>query len=285
MHLTSGFSALAAALVIGQPCHMTRGEGAHSIPLVFIGTSLLWFGWNGFNGGSALAANGVAALATVNTNLSACAGMLVWLALDAYYGKASALGAMTGAVCGLATVTPAAGFVRPLSALVFGFLGSSISFFAIKHLKRGIADTLDCFFCHGISGVVGVILLGFLAEKELNSAGANGLFFDQTADGGQKFLYNQILATVVCAAWSFGFTYALLTLFKHIPFLGLRPSAGKEELGLDASIHGNAAYASSYALTALDLSNNPKRRSTKNQLQGPVPSSHQLEPTPEEEAL
>lgn len=137
VHLTSGFSALAAALVIGQPCKMCVDDEAHSIPLVFIGTALLWFGWNGFNGGSALAADGIAALATVNTNISACMGMLTWMALDFRHHKASCLGAMTGTVVGLATITPAAGFVRPLSALAFGAVGSTVSFLAVRYAKRG----------------------------------------------------------------------------------------------------------------------------------------------------
>lgn len=244
VHLTSGFSALAAALVIGQPCKLCAEDQAHSIPLVFIGTALLWFGWNGFNGGSALAADGIAALATVNTNLSACMGMLTWMALDAYYHKPTSLGAMTGTVVGLATITPAAGFVRPLSALCFGAVGAVVSFMMIKHAKRGIADTLDCFFCHGTSGVVGMVMLGLFAEKDMNPGGDNGLFFAWDKHGGIFFGY-QLLATVVVSAYSFVLTYVILTACKHIPIIGLRPSNEKEVIGLDVSMHGEFAMDSS----------------------------------------
>jgi len=245
VHLTSGFSALAVALVIGQPSKKVPQEEAHSLPLVFIGTSLLWFGWNGFNGGSALSAGGVAALATVNTNVSACAGMITWMACDALAeGRPlTGLGAMTGAVVGLATITPAAGFVRPLSALVFGVTGAIVSFFSVKYLKTGwgIADTLDCFFCHGTSGVVGVVLVGLFAETEVNPGGADGLFFAFNQDGAKFFGY-QVLATVVCACWSFGLAFALLMAFKAVPAIGLRTSENKEVVGLDQTLHNAYAY-------------------------------------------
>ena len=278
VHIASGFSALAAALVIGRPAHQYV-QTPHNVPLVFVGTALLWFGWcaptqaptthpwkrvgaracdrstcvgaprccrNGFNGGSALnASDGVGALATVNSNVAAAMGMLAWLALDAVFHKATPLGAMTGAVVGLVCITPAAGFVRPLSSLVFGVLGAASSFFAIKYLKRGIADTLDAFFCHGVAGTTGTILLGFFSENKVNPAATNGIFFDASGTGG-KLLGEQILAAFVTAVWAFAFTFAFLTICKYLPFVGLRPSEEHESIGLDESMHGQKAYVATH---------------------------------------
>lgn len=239
VHTTSGFSALAAAIVVGKPRHDFK-ETPHSLPLVYIGTALLWFGWNGFNGGSALgAADGYAALATVNTTIAAAMGGIMWVILDTIYGRgATGIGAMTGAVVGLVCITLACGFVSPLSALAFGIAGACGSFFSIKYLKFGVSDTLDCFFCHGISGVVGTIMVGLFAEQRLNIYGKDGLFFG----GGGKLLGVQALSVFIVAIWSFVFTFVLLTLFKYIPGLGLRPTEDQEEAGLDVSMHGNNAY-------------------------------------------
>ena len=210
---------------------------------------------NGFNGGSALnASDGIAALAIVNTNVAAAAGMLTWLVLDAIEGKASTVGAMTGAVVGLVAITPAAGFVRPLSSLVFGFAGSVASFYSIKYLKRGIADTLDAFFCHGVAGFVGTVLVGLFAELSMNPLGNDGAFF--SSETGGKLLGEQIMAAIVVAAWSFSFTYVFLTICKYVPFIGLRPSEEHEDAGLDNSIHMVKAYASDGETKDLEMSSN-----------------------------
>jgi len=239
IEISSGFSGLAAALVIGRPTEANEANHtAHSVPMVFIGMAMLWFGWCGFNGGSALnCSDGIAALATVNTNIAASMGMLTWLGLDACYGIKSTLGAMNGAISGLVCITASAGFIRPLSALAFGFLGPLSTYYTLKYMKRGIADTLDVFFCHGVSGAVGMILIGFFAEKEMNPNGGDGVFF-----GGSSLLGYQLIAVAASAAWSFVLTALILLACKAIPFIGLRPSTDKEDLGLDYSLHNTKAY-------------------------------------------
>lgn len=238
IEISSGFSGLAAALVIGRPSENSLKNEAHSVPMVFIGMAMLWFGWCGFNGGSALnCTDGIAALATVNTNIAAAVGMLTWLTLDACYGIKSTLGAMNGAISGLVCITASAGFIRPLSAIAFGFFGPLSTYYTLKYMKRGIADTLDVFFCHGVSGAVGMILIGFFAETAMNPNGGDGVFF-----GGSSLLGYQLIAVVTTAAWSFCLTGIILLACNAIPFIGLRPSSAKEELGLDVSLHMVKAY-------------------------------------------
>ncbi|MFA6431370.1 MAG: ammonium transporter, partial [Candidatus Margulisiibacteriota bacterium] len=179
VHVTAGFSALAIALIIGK----RKGYGKDNmepsnIPIVVLGAVLLWFGWFGFNGGSALAANGIAASAFVATNTAGAAAAVVWMTLSWFHRRPSVLGVATGAVVGLAAVTPASGFVSPLSALVIGAIAAVISYYMIVlRMKWRIDESLDVFACHGMGGLWGSIAVGIFAQKSINPAGANGLLF------------------------------------------------------------------------------------------------------------
>jgi Amt family ammonium transporter len=179
VHVSAGVAALVAALFIGhrQTRALDEAEAAHNVPFVVLGASLLWFGWFGFNAGSALAADGVAALAVTTTMLSAAAAIATWMLVDIWRtGKPQITGTAIAAVVGLVAITPAAGFVTPLSAMFIGAAGAAASYVAIAIIKRsGVDDTLDVFACHGVGGVVGSILTGVFATTAVNSAGADGL--------------------------------------------------------------------------------------------------------------
>jgi len=239
VHLASGTSALAAALVLGSP---KRKEEAHNVPMVFIGASLLWFGWLGFNGGSAILANGLAALAYVNTNVATATGFLTWVCLESFIHKPTVVGGLSGAVVGLVGITPAAGFIRPVSAIAVGIITPMICFLSIRFLKRGVADTLDVFFCHGIGGFVGCLLTGCFAEAHWNSAGLDGAFFNSsTAKGGGLHLLGIQLATCLMVA-VFSFTFTFVTLHAMQLVMQVRPSESEEKSGLDIAHHGSPAY-------------------------------------------
>ncbi|MGH9549667.1 MAG: ammonium transporter, partial [Terriglobales bacterium] len=179
VHVSAGCAALVCALMLGpRTDHKRAALVPHNVPFVLLGAGLLWFGWFGFNGGSALAANGTAGLAFVTTNLSACGAMLTWLVLESFRsGKPTAVGAATGSVVGLVGITPAAGYVTPIAGLAIGMITAAVSFAALQLRSRSeLDDTLDVFACHGIGGISGAILTGCFATLAMNSSGADGLF-------------------------------------------------------------------------------------------------------------
>jgi Amt family ammonium transporter len=235
VHVTAGFAALAVALVIGKRIGYGKDNMEPSnIPLVVIGAVLLWFGWFGFNGGSALAANGLAVQAVVVTNTAAAAAALVWMILSWLHRRPSVLGVATGAVVGLVAITPASGYVDPLSALAIGGIAAMISYYMIVlRMKLRIDESLDVFACHGMGGVWGSVATGIFASKAINAAGANGLLF-----GNPGQLWVQIVTVVVAASFSFIVTYVLATLIDL--FIGLRVSENEELVGLDISQHAES---------------------------------------------
>ena len=236
VHLSAGMAALASVFVVGKR-KLGDGESSapHNVPFVALGAGLLWFGWFGFNGGSALAANGVAAVAFVNTNTAAAVGMAAWLALTAWReGKMTLSGAATGAVAGLATVTPAAGYVPPLAAALIGLLAAAFCYFAIQfRIARKWDDALDVWGVHGVGGGLGTILTGMLAVAAINHI--NGLF---VGDGRQFGV--QVLGVAIAAIYSFGVTFGILKLVNLIT--PVRVSAKVEADGLDLALHGEVAY-------------------------------------------
>ena len=209
---------------------------AHNIAFVALGTGLLWFGWFGFNTGSALAANGIASQAFVNTDIAGSIAMCTWLAITWWKdGKPSLVGALTGAVAGLACVTPAAGYVPTWSAFVFGLLGGSGCYFAVRFKDfMKWDDALDVWACHGVGGVLGTILLGVFALKSVNPAGADGLIA-----GNWSFFGWQVLATVVIAAYAFVATFLILKLINA--FGSIRVPDSVELQGLDEGELGEVA--------------------------------------------
>jgi Amt family ammonium transporter len=238
VHVSAGMAALASVWVVGA---RKFGPGERSIPhniaFVALGTGLLWFGWFGFNGGSALAANGVAAQAFVNTDIAGSIAMCTWLFLTWWKdGKPSLIGAFTGAVAGLACVTPCAGYIPTWSAFIIGLLAGSVCYYAVK-LKERMKwdDALDVWAAHGVGGIMGSILLGVFASKAINAAGADGLL-----EGNPEFLGIQIAAVAIVATYSFVGTWLILKLIDK--FERVRVPDAVEQKGLDSEIHGEAAY-------------------------------------------
>ncbi|HMB24421.1 MAG TPA: ammonium transporter [Anaerolineales bacterium] len=238
VHVTAGFSALAFAMVLGKRKwfgHAIMEPG--NIPLTILGAGLLWMGWFGFNGGSALAANGLAVNAIVTTNTAAAAAAVSWMFLSWRDNKPSVLGIVTGAVVGLVAITPAAGFVTPLSAIAIGGLAAPISYYAIKlRQKWGLDESLDVWACHGMGGTWGALATGLFASKLVNPLGNNGLFYGNPG----QFLV-QALTVIITIAFAFGMTFVLAKLLHR--WLGLRVTENEEEVGLDISEHGERAYA------------------------------------------
>ncbi|HEU4745066.1 MAG TPA: ammonium transporter [Anaerolineales bacterium] len=238
VHITAGFSALAFAIVLGK--RKWFGHAAlepNNIPFTVLGAGLLWMGWFGFNGGSALAANGLAVNALVTTNTAAAAAAVVWMFLSWRDNKPSVLGIVTGAVVGLVAITPAAGFVTPMAAILIGGLAAPISFYAIRlRQKWGLDESLDVWACHGMGGTWGALATGLFATKLVNPAGADGLFY---GNPGQFVI--QAIAVLVAIAFAFGVTFVITKALSR--FMGLRVSENEEEVGLDISEHGERAYA------------------------------------------
>jgi Amt family ammonium transporter len=238
VHVLAGFSALAFALVIGK----RKGYGKapmepHNIPFTVLGAGLLWMGWFGFNGGSALAANGIAVNALVTTNTAAAAAALSWMLISWRDNKPSVLGVVTGAVVGLVAITPAAGFVTPLAAIVIGAVAAPISYFCIKLRKNwNLDESLDVWACHGMGGTWGALATGIFATKLVNPAGADGLL----AGNPMQFLI-QVAAVSVSILFAFGMTFAIAQILRRT--VGLRVTSNEEEVGLDISEHGEPAYA------------------------------------------
>lgn len=234
VHVTAGFSALAFAMVIGaRKGFGSRSFEPHNIPYSVLGAGLLWFGWFGFNGGSALAANGTAVNAFVTTNTAAAAAGIVWMFLSWQDNKPSVLGIVTGAVVGLVAITPAAGYVTPMAAIAIGAIAAPISYYAIRlRQRRNLDESLDVWACHGMGGTWGALATGIFASE----AGTSGLL---TGNPGQFLV--QLLTIGIVIVFSFGVTFLISKLLDR--FVGLRVTDNEEEVGLDISEHGERAYA------------------------------------------
>jgi Amt family ammonium transporter len=240
VHINAGAAGLAMAILLGKRKGWPREQmHPHSLPWTLIGTGILWFGWAGFNAGSALAADGVAAQALFNTFTAASAAMLGWLIVEKLKdGKPTTLGAASGAVAGLVAITPCAGFVGGMAPIAIGLITGAVCFFAIQlKFKFGFDDSLDVVGVHLVGGLLGSILLGFFASTEYNAAGANGLF----AEGGSAdLLIDQVVASVVVLAFSLVMS---LIIGKVIDLaFGLRVDEEEEEQGLDITQHAEVAY-------------------------------------------
>lgn len=243
VHISSGVSGLVAAYVLGK----RKGLGTetllpHNIPMTITGAGLLWFGWFGFNAGSALAAGSLAASAFLVTNTSAAAAAISWVLCEKYHhGKATALGAASGAVAGLVAITPASGFVTPLSAVIIGLAGGVICYLAVAVAKArlGYDDTLDAFGIHGVGGAWGCIATGIFATTSVNSSGANGLIY-----GNPQLVMTQFLSLAVTVVFAGIMTFLILKVV-NILCNGLRVTEKEEDLGLDITQHGEDAYESS----------------------------------------
>ncbi len=238
VHITSGVSALVCAKVLGRRLgYGIEPMEPHNVALTVLGTAMLWFGWFGFNAGSALGASGLAASAFVTTHVAAAVAALAWCAASwLRHKRPSVLGASAGAVAGLVGITPAAGFVTPLGAMVIGLAAGSVCFLVVELLMRGrVDDSLDVFGVHGVGGMLGALLTGVLATKAVNPAGADGALY-----GNLHQLTVQAIAVLVVTAYSAGVTYGLLKLVNVV--VGLRVSPQEEASGLDRSQHGEVAY-------------------------------------------
>ena len=238
VHISSGVSALAAAMVLGKRLGYSREPmEAHNVGMTVLGAGLLWFGWFGFNAGSALGAGALATSAFVATNTAGAMGALAWMFTAwAMTGKASLLGAATGAVVGLAAVTPASGFVGPMAALAIGAGAGVVCYLAVRFRNgRNVDDSLDVWACHGIGGTWGVLATGTFATVAVNPAGANGLL-----SGNPRQLGIQALAVGVTWAYAFVMTWVILKVLDAI--MGVRVSPVEELVGLDLSQHSEAGY-------------------------------------------
>jgi Amt family ammonium transporter len=239
VHISSGVSALVAALMLGK----RRGYGRvpmppHSVVLSVIGAALLWVGWFGFNGGSALAANGLASNALIATHFAASTGALGWLLMEwIRTGKPTVLGAISGAVAGLVVITPASGFTTPCFAMIMGAVGGIVCFFTATKMKEhfGYDDSLDAFGVHGVGGTVGAILTGVFAVAAVNAAGKAGL-----VEGNPRAIVNQTIATLV--TWVIAGVGSVILLKLADLTLGLRVSEADEYDGLDLTQHGESGY-------------------------------------------
>jgi len=236
VHTTAGFAALASVYFVGK--RLDKGEGPNNIPLVAIGTALLWFGWYGFNAGSELDVDAITAQSFLNTDTAASFAAVTWLIIEWTTGKKrpTFIGLMTGSVAGLATITPAAGYVSLGSAVIIGIMAGIVCYMAVKFVAhKEWDDALDVWGVHGVGGLLGTILLGFFASKAVNPNGADGLLHG----GGFAFLGKQLVAIIIAAAWGFIFTLLMLRLINK--FVPVKVSRMDEKRGLDISFHGEIA--------------------------------------------
>jgi len=234
VHATAGFAALASVFFVGRRSTVSK---PHNVPLIALGTGLLWFGWYGFNAGSELRVDAVTASAFLNTDVAASFAGVTWLFLEwAQARQPKFVGLLTGTVAGLATITPAAGYVSLAAAIFIGIAASVVCYYAVALKNRmGWDDALDVWGVHGIGGFLGVVLLGVFASRAWNANGADGLLF-----GGAAFFGKQCVAAIVAATWGFGFTYAVLWLIDHVT--PARVDARTQSAGLDIELHGEEAY-------------------------------------------
>jgi Amt family ammonium transporter len=238
VHINAGAAALAAALVIGKRKGYPDTSPPHNLPFAILGAALLWFGWFGFNAGSALSSGGLAVSAFASTHLAAGTAAVAWAALDwIRTRRATALGTISGAVAGLVAITPASGYVTPLGALAIGALAGLVCYASVMFMKGklGYDDSLDAFGVHGIGGMLGALCTGLWATVAINPAGANGVFH-----GGGRLLLYQFIAVVGAFAYSFILSFGLLKLIDKT--IGLRVSAEHEGIGLDLTQHSESAY-------------------------------------------
>jgi Amt family ammonium transporter len=238
VHTSAGISALVTALIIGKRKGLRQLPSPHNLPLVVLGTGLLWFGWFGFNGGSALAVNSVAVNAFLTTNTAAAVAGLSWALLEwVRNGRPTVFGMVTGAIAGLATVTPAAGFVSVASAALIGLMASIVCFIAIAVIKPhfGYDDSLDAFGVHGIGGIVGTLATGIFASSAINAAGANGMLFNNPKQFGI-----QCIGVLVTVVYTFALTFVIYKLVDV--FFGIRVKEKEEAMGLDLTQHRESAY-------------------------------------------
>ena len=235
VHNIAGIAALAAVLFVGP--RRFKDKGPHSIPLVALGTGLLWFGWYGFNAGSEFRVDATTAAAFINTDLAASFAGVAWMLVEwATTRKPKFLGLLTGSVAGLATITPAAGYVSPQSAVLIGIASGIVCFYAVA-LKNSLKwdDALDVWGVHGVGGFLGIVLLGVFATKAYNPAGADGLIA-----GNPTFFVRQCVAVLGSSVWAFAFTLGMLWLIDRVT--PVRVEEAHEQMGLDAALHGEQAY-------------------------------------------
>jgi Amt family ammonium transporter len=235
VHNTAGMAALASVLYVGR--RKVMDAGPHSVPLVALGTGLLWFGWYGFNAGSEFRVDSVTTVAFLNTDVAASFAAVTWMVVGWWQEKRPTfVGLLTGAVAGLATVTPAAGYVSPLTAVIIGIASGVVCYFAVA-LKNRLHwdDALDVWGVHGVGGALGIVLLGLLATTAFNPAGTDGLMF-----GNGAFFVKQLVAAALSSVWAFAFTYGMLWLIDRVTPVKVDQAA--EESGLDAALHGETAY-------------------------------------------
>ncbi len=239
VHINAGVAAIAAAALVGKRKNIDRGVLPNNVPYVILGASMLWFGWFGFNAGSGLAADGVAVNAFLVTNTCAATGMVIWVILGMFHsGKVSGVGAATGAIAGLATITPAAGFIGVGPAIIVGIVSGIVTFYAVYFKEKvSLDDALDVFAVHGLGGMIGLLGCGIFASKAINAGGADGLI-----NGSADLLINNVILIVATFAYALIVTLVLMKILDFIPGLQLRSSENDEDSGLDASDHGERAY-------------------------------------------
>jgi Amt family ammonium transporter len=239
VHLAAGISALVCAVVLGKRTGYPHERHVpHNLTMTLTGAGILWFGWFGFNAGSALAANGLAALALTDTHIAAGTGALAWIAVEwAQRGKPTALGVASGLVAGLVGITPAAGFVAPWAAAVIGAAAGAVCYLAVvSKEKLGYDDSLDAFGVHGVGGALGALLTGVFASKALNDGGRDGVLH-----GNPGQMVPQLVGVVVVGAYSAAVTWVLLKLIDKV--VGLRVAVPDEREGLDSTEHGEQGYS------------------------------------------
>ncbi|MFM2215338.1 MAG: hypothetical protein RJA88_707 [Actinomycetota bacterium] len=239
VEINSGAAALALALVLGKRDGFKRDPmRPHNMPLVLLGAGMLWFGWFGFNAGSALSAGSLAATAMINTQIATAAAAMTWVAYEKKRdGKATTLGVASGAVAGAVAITPACGYLNPMGALALGLIAGVVSAWAVtRKYKFGYDDSLDVVGVHGVGGILGMIAIGLLATVTANEAGADGLFFS----GGTTQLNRQLIAIVAVAAFSFIATWIIATVIQKT--IGFRVYRDDELTGLDTTFHAESAY-------------------------------------------
>lgn len=253
VHINAGITALMLSIFLGKRIDFGKATKHYNLSWVLLGTAILWIGWYGFNAGSALAVNNIAMQATMTSTVAAATSMIVWMLLDMHFvGKPQLGGVCTGTLCGLVGITPAAGFVTIIGALVIGIVATLVSYFYVNFLKAklGSDDTLDAFGCHGVSGIVGSIMTGLLATKSVNSSVVhNGLFYG----GGIKLFITQIIATVITVVFVVIGCIIIINLLRLI--IPMRVTKDEEIKGLDIAEHGELAdYMVSFGQTGLQHS-------------------------------
>jgi len=239
VEINSAAAALALALVLGKRDGFKKDPmRPHNLPLVLLGAGMLWFGWFGFNAGSALSAGHLAATAMINTQIATAAAAMTWIAYEKFRdGKATTLGVASGAIAGAVAITPACGYLNPLGALLLGLIAGVVSAWAVtRKYKFGYDDSLDVVGVHGVGGILGMIAIGLFATISANAAGANGLFFN----GGTAQLNRQLIGIVVVAAFSFTATWLIATVIQKT--IGFRSFRDDELNGLDTTYHAESAY-------------------------------------------